>query len=195
MHITPEKCKWKLGNKRPIPGKSLKSTFQTAARWHSFTSEVCPTGVQHQVVFHRLFCTQGRMGWIILVLLESTRREGLLFRLGRVRRPWAHPHSMVWLRTTKAHGTFYSYYWGRSRNANHRKGRRNTGKSGHLSATQRVRECRSIKLSLIWGKGQTLLTTQLDSCKPPFWKQFSSQFVCTFVCRGMYWCVEVWHPL
>lgn len=40
--------------------------------------------------------------------------------------------------------------------ANHMKGRRNTGKCGHLSSTQRVGECRTIKLSPFWGEGQTL---------------------------------------
>ena len=83
--------------------------------------------------------------------------------------PWAHPHSMTWPHTTKATSMqpFIPITGAEAQMANHRKDRRNTGKFGHLSSTQRDRECRSIPLSPFWGKGQTLFTTQLDSCKPP----------------------------
>lgn len=56
--------------------------------------------------------------------------------------------------------------------ANDRKGRRNTGKSAHFSSAQGSRQCRSITLSLFWGKGQTWFARQLDSCKLPFQEQF-----------------------
>ena len=125
MHIAPEKCKRKLGNERLIPGKFLKSTFHTAARWHSFTSEVYPTGIQHQIVFHRLFCTQGRMGWIILVLLEVPEEKGYYSGsedCGSLGSPTQHDLATHY--KSHFHATFYSYYWGRSTNGKSQEGQK-----------------------------------------------------------------------
>lgn len=196
MHIAPEKCKWKLGSKRPIQGKPVKNTFHTTEKWHSFTTGMYPAGIQHQVVFHRLFYTQGRMGWIILVFLEVPGDKGYM-QAGEDGSPWAHPQSMTWPYIMKSTlmGLFIPITETDAEMANHRKGRRNSGKSGHLSSAQRGREWRSITLSLFWGKGQMWFAIQLDSCKPPFQKQFSVLFVCSFVCLGMYCCAGEQHSL
>lgn len=149
MHIAPEKYKGKLCSKRPILGKPMKNTFHTTEKWHLFTSEVYPTRIQHQVVFHRLLCTKGRMGWIILVFLEVPGEKGYI-QAREGGSPWAHPQNMTWPYITKSAsmGLFIPITETEAEVANHRKGRRNTAKSGHLSSAQRGREFRSVTLNL-----------------------------------------------
>lgn len=140
MHIAPEKCKWKLGSKRLILGKPMENNFHTMERWHSFTTEVYPTGIQHQAVFHRLFCTQGRMGWIILVFLEVPGEKGYI-QAGEDGGPWAHPWSMTWPYIMKSTlmRLFILITETEAEIANHKKGRRNTGESGHFFCLERQR--------------------------------------------------------
>lgn len=88
----------------------MKNTFHTTERWHSFSSEVYPTRIRHQVVFHRLFYTQGTTGWIILVFSEVPGEKGYS-QAGEDGGPWAHPqHDLAIHHEKHFNGTFYSYY-------------------------------------------------------------------------------------
>lgn len=131
MLIALENCKGKLGDKRLIPGKFWKTTFHTAVRWHSFTSEVHPVEVQNQVAFHGLFCIQGMTGWIIFVILEEPGEKGYSSALGRVG-VRGHTHTP---QKAISIGHFIPITGEEVETANHRKGRRYTGKSGDLSSS------------------------------------------------------------
>lgn len=80
------------------------------------------------------------MRWIILVSLEVPGEKGYA-QAGEEGGPWAHLQSRTWPYIMKSTlmGLFIPVTETEAEMANHRKGRRNTGKSAHLSSAQRGR--------------------------------------------------------
>lgn len=80
------------------------------------------------------------MGWIILVFLEVPGEKGYI-QAGEDGGPWAHPWSMTWPYIMKSTlmRLFILITETEAEIANHKKGRRNTGESGHFFCLERQR--------------------------------------------------------